>query len=168
MENSTITNSESTIQVKYAGFWWRFLAHIIDGFIIGAVSWIVYIPFLAIFGLSIYSMSEAGMEIEDNPAAVGTFMLGYFIMISVTVGLQWLYYAIMESSKAQSTLGKMALRIKVTDYNGNRISFGRASGRYFGKYISSLILLIGYIMAEFTEKKQALHDIMAGCLVIKE
>jgi uncharacterized RDD family membrane protein YckC len=53
----------------------------------------------------------------------------------------------------------------VTDLEGNRITFGRATGRYFGKYLSSLILLIGFIMAAFTEKKQALHDIMAGCLL---
>jgi len=79
----------------------------------------------------------------------------------------WLYYALMESSKHQATIGKLALGLKVTDMNGQRISFARATGRYFGKIISGMILLIGYIMAGFTEKKQALHDIMANCLVVK-
>jgi len=73
----------------------------------------------------------------------------------------------MESSELQATLGKMALGICVTDKYGNRISFGRATGRHFAKIISSLTLGIGYLAAAFTEKKQALHDIIAGCLVLK-
>ena len=72
----------------------------------------------------------------------------------------------MESSSKQATLGKLALGIVVTDLSGNRISFGRATGRYFGKIVSGMIMCIGYIMAGFTERKQALHDIMASCLVI--
>lgn len=81
--------------------------------------------------------------------------------------VEWLYFAIMESSTHQGTLGKIALGIKVTDIQGNRISFARATGRYFGKILSGLVLMIGFIMAGFTEKKQALHDILADCLVIK-
>ena len=72
----------------------------------------------------------------------------------------------MESSSKQATLGKLALGIVVTDLNGNRISFGRATGRYFGKIVSGMIFAIGYIMAGITERKQALHDIMASCLVV--
>ena len=71
----------------------------------------------------------------------------------------------MESSSRQATVGKMALGLKVTDLEGRRISFARASGRHFAKYISGMILLIGYIMAGFTERKQALHDMIAGTLV---
>jgi uncharacterized RDD family membrane protein YckC len=80
---------------------------------------------------------------------------------------EWLYFALMESMKG-ATLGKMALGIIVTDLQGNRISFGRATGRYFAKIISSLTILVGYIMAGFTQRKQALHDIIAGCLVINK
>ena len=69
----------------------------------------------------------------------------------------WLYYAIMESSKPQATIGKMALGTKVTTLGGERIGFGRASGRYFGKIVSGLTLGIGYLMAAFTERRQALH-----------
>ena len=72
----------------------------------------------------------------------------------------------MESSSKQGTVGKMILNLRVVDMLGNRISFGRATGRFFGKILSGLILNIGYIMAAFTEKKQALHDMLAGCLVI--
>jgi uncharacterized RDD family membrane protein YckC len=79
----------------------------------------------------------------------------------------WLYFALQESSERQATIGKRAVGIYVTDLQGRRISFGQATGRYFGKIISGLILYIGYIMVAFTEKKQGLHDMMAGTLVIR-
>lgn len=81
--------------------------------------------------------------------------------------VSWLYYALMESSNMQATLGKMALGLYVTDLNGNKIGFGRATGRFFGKIISGLILCVGFMMAGWTQKKQALHDIMAETLVLK-
>ena len=93
-------------------------------------------------------------------------MIFRFILISAV--LKWLYYALLESSSWQATLGKKALGLEVTDLEGRRISFGRASGRFFGKIISAIILYIGFLMAGFTEKKQALHDMMAGTLVIRK
>ena len=86
----------------------------------------------------------------------------------VAIIIPWLYYAFMESGDNQAALGKMALCLKVTDLESQRISFSTATGRYFGKIISALILLIGYFMAGFREKKQALHDIMAGTLVLSK
>lgn len=80
--------------------------------------------------------------------------------------LAWLYFAAMESSPKMATIGKQALGIVVTDLNGNRISFGRATGRYFGKIVSSFILCIGFFMTLWTERQQALHDIMADTLVL--
>jgi len=88
-----------------------------------------------------------------------------FLIIMV---VPWLYWALMESSSHQATLGKMALGLNVTDLKGERLSFGRATGRYFGKFVSELILYIGFMMAGWTAKKQALHDIMAGTLVVKK
>ena len=88
----------------------------------------------------------------------------FFFLIVLT----WLYYALLESSSWQATLGKKALGLEVTDLAGSRISFGRATGRYFARWISNMTLAIGYIMAGFTEKKQALHDILAGTLVIRK
>lgn len=82
--------------------------------------------------------------------------------------VSWIYYSLLESSAWQATLGKKALGLEVTDLEGHRISFGRATGRFFGKILSAFILLIGFIMAGFTEKKQALHDILAGTLVIRK
>ncbi len=80
----------------------------------------------------------------------------------------WLYFSLLESSPKQATAGKMAIGIIVTDLQGNRISFGRATGRYFAKIVSAIIIFIGYIMAGFTQKKQALHDMISGCLVINK
>ena len=73
-----------------------------------------------------------------------------------------------ESSYLQATPGKIAIGIIVSDYERQQISFARANARYWGKIISSVILMAGFIMAAFTNKKQALHDIMTGCLVIKK
>jgi uncharacterized RDD family membrane protein YckC len=79
----------------------------------------------------------------------------------------WLYEALLTSSSKQATVGKMVFGLRVTDTNGQQISFGRASARHFSKYISGLILMVGYIIAGFTARKQALHDIIAETLVLK-
>ena len=165
-ENSTAQNTQPTI--TYAGFWWRFLATIIDGFVLSFVSGIFILPIALFFGLGIATLSESMGNFEESPVFWGSMIGMYGSIISISLVISWLYNAIMESSKLQATVGKLALKIKDTDYNYQRISFARASGRYFGKYISELILWIGYIMAGFTEKKQALHDLMASCYVIKE
>lgn len=168
MENTNVTNTETMQPVKYAGFWWRVLAYLLDAFIISAVSWIIYIPVFAIMGVSFWAIFEGNVDSQSEEIIAGSFALLGFLLGSIALVAQWLYFAIMESSKTQGTLGKMALRIKVTNYEGQRITFGQATGRYFGKIVSGLILYIGFMMAGFTDKKQALHDMMANCLVIKE
>ena len=80
--------------------------------------------------------------------------------------IAWLYEAIMLSAAPQATLGKMAVGIIVTDEHGQRLSFARATGRHFAKYLSTLTLLIGYMMAGWTERKQALHDFIASSFVV--
>lgn len=157
-----------TKEVEYAGFWLRFVAHLVDYLVLQIAISIIAMPF--IFGM-LTAIFSAAKEIEDETQAIAIvgILLGYvgiLSMISIISG--WLYYALMESSKQQGTLGKMALSIKVTDIEGNRISFGRATGRYFGKIISTMTIYIGYIMAGFTARKQALHDIMSDCLVVKK
>lgn len=81
---------------------------------------------------------------------------------------RWLYFVLMEISSKKATLGKMALGLEVVDLNYNRISFGKATGRHFGKIISAVILDFGFMMAGFTDRKQGLHDMMSGCLVVKK
>ncbi len=152
--------------VTYAGFWKRFVAYIIDDLVLSAAGVFVVLIVGGVFGLGI--LSSLG---EESEAGVALIAAAASAILMIVVGIMvggWLYYALMESSQNQGTLGKMALGIKVTDLDGNRISFGKATGRYFGKIVSGMILYIGFIMAGFTEKKQALHDIMAGCLVVNK
>jgi uncharacterized RDD family membrane protein YckC len=120
----------------YAGFWKRAIALLID-FVI-----------LAIIG------------------AIVNLILAEWLASTISVFLGWAYFAGMESSARQATIGKSAMGIYVADLNGQRISFMRATGRYFAKILSALILFIGYIMAAFTARKQALHDILANTLVL--
>ena len=151
--------------VLYAGFWLRFVALIIDGIVLGILGTILTLPFAASIGIT--SMMRGRPPVVE-PGEVVALMGTFFWIIVIRVALNWLYYAGFESSAWQATLGKKALGLEVTDLGGARISFGRASGRFFGKIISALTLLIGYIMAGFTEKKQALHDMIAGTLVTRK
>lgn len=150
----------------YAGFWLRFVALIVDSLIISIVSSVLFFPLMGITGLG---AALRGIRPDHQPDSA--FFVALFsalpLLIGVGVAVRWLYYAYCESSEWQATLGKKALNLVVTDLEGNRISFGRASGRFFAKYVSMLTLCIGFILAGFTEKKQALHDMMAGCLVLR-
>lgn len=155
---------QSATAKPYANFWLRFAALLIDGF---AFSFVFFILGFLLMGGMFFRMM-AGMETggyEPTDADMMKFLISYFTLIGVSIVGQWLYFALMESSKYQATLGKMAVGIKVVDLNGNKISFGKATGRFFGKIISGAIFYVGYIMAAFTERKQALHDMMANTLV---
>lgn len=137
----------------YAGFWRRFVAYIIDAIVIQTP----FVLFGFVFG---FTQGMQGQEVLFPPQLEALLnVLGF-------VG-GWLYFALLESSRWQATLGKMALGIVVTDQRGRRISFLRATGRYFAKIVSALIFLIGFIMAAFTQRKQGLHDMMASTLVVR-
>ena len=142
--------------IHYAGFWIRFVAALIDGILVSIVIW----PFAAVVNVAIAlaggAVSMPGLGVHVVNGIVGGTL--YFCA-------GWIYEAAMESSSKQATIGKLALGLKVTDLAGARISFARATGRHFAKIISKMILLVGYIMAGFTERKQALHDMIAGTLV---
>jgi len=150
-------------QPIYAGFWLRFVAYILDGILMFVVS----------FVLDMAIRMGNPMLMPPRPAP-GTnpfpLMIGAMFGVAglVKMAINWLYFALMESSTHQATLGKMALGLVVTDMEGHRISFGRATGRYFGKIISGITLYIGFMMAGWTQQKQALHDIMASCLVLRK
>ncbi len=125
---------------RYAGFWVRVVAAIIDSLIIGIAGYLV--------GMILGGQGESQVP-------------GILSMI-----LAWLYGAYQESSPTQATIGKRIMGIMVTDMHGHRLSFLHATGRHFAKYISAVILGIGYLMAAFTPKKQGLHDMIAGTLVV--
>jgi uncharacterized RDD family membrane protein YckC len=150
--------------VAYAGFWLRLVAIIIDSIVLYFVGMIITLPFMASMGLRGIMRGHMPTSPEELMPLMGAFIR----LILIRTVLNWLYYALLESSVWQATLGKKALGLEVTDMEGRRISFGRATGRFFAKIISALILWIGFIMAGFTEKKQALHDMIAGTLVIRK
>lgn len=137
MEPTYSTDHPLFTQAPFAGFWERFGAAFLDGIILGVLQ----------------------------------FIMSFFVEENVNTGLNllvgWLYYAVMESGPNQATVGKKALGIKVTNLNGGPITFGQATGRYFGKLLSALILLIGYLMMLWDDKNQTLHDKLAGTLVVK-
>jgi uncharacterized RDD family membrane protein YckC len=157
-----------TVTRAYGGFWLRFVAHLIDGLLLGAVFLAICIPVAMLSGLGAAIQSMARHNSEPDPAAIAAFVSSIALLVGVTTLGSWLYYAYFESSDWQGTIGKKVMSLLVTDLNGNRISFARASGRFFAKIISGLIPLgIGYILAGVTEKKQALHDMIASCLVLR-
>ena len=136
--------------VDYGGFWVRFVAYLIDSFVLFIIQGISNLVFFGSLSMELESMS-------------GEEKVLYFT-VNILLGVA--YFAGMESSKNMATLGKMALDLRVVDENGNQLSFLRATGRYFAKILSGLLLLIGYIMAAFDSRKQALHDKLAKTLVI--
>ena len=155
--------------LPYAGFWLRFVAYLIDIVIIDIVLFgIVILGILAFGGMAFLRGMQNGMDTND-PAAVATVLVIIGGTVLAALAAAWVYYAWLESSRHQGTLGKMALGLTVTDMEARRVTFGRATGRFFAKLVTGLIpFAIGYIMAGFTEKKQALHDMIASCLVLKK
>ncbi|PLR81410.1 hypothetical protein CVD25_20410 [Bacillus canaveralius] len=172
MEASLETN---TFQEKkqYGGFWIRFAASLIDSIVVGIPMAILII----IIGFMLFNSTgaidammtdsaymEQELTDEEAIALLGTYLVSVVVSLIVST----LYFAGLHASKWQATVGKKLLGLKVTDLNGNRISFWRSLGRYLAMMFLSSILLIGYIIAAFTEKKQSLHDLIAGTVVLKK
>lgn len=148
-------------EVVYAGFWKRFAAYSIDSFALAVVFGVV--------GGILGAAGAIGIANMDDPsAAVGGLGVTFAVFYVAEIILMALYFAMMHASVRQATLGKMAVGIKVTDDAGQPISFSRGIGRFFATIISSLILGIGYVMAGFTDRKRALHDMIASTLVVDQ
>ena len=150
----------------YAGFWPRFGGAIVDSVILVG-------PMLGLsYGLSIPAGALIGYVASVlGPGSDAVAVVVVFWLICVPVSsflLKWIYFAGMESSRYQGTIGKRSVGIRVVDVQGRRITFLRATGRYAAKWLSTLILMIGWIMAGFTERKQALHDFVADTLVVMD
>jgi uncharacterized RDD family membrane protein YckC len=134
-------------ELRFAGFWRRLLAYLIDGLVILAVQLVLTILVVMIAP-------------DDLRAAAN--------IAPVSAAVAWAYFALLESSPARATLGKMALNLFVSDVHGDPISFWRASVRFWLKILSSLVVGLGWLMAAFTPRKQALHDLLAGTLVLRK
>jgi len=137
--------------VVYAGFWKRYAAYFIDYILLTVVT----LPLSMIINVMGVSSGSEGMQ-------VALTLVVMLLSMVISIG----YYAGFHASRGGATLGKMAVGIKVVRGNGERISFLRAFCRYLATIVSSLILMIGFIMAAFTERKQALHDMMCDTLVV--
>ncbi|MEP7168560.1 MAG: RDD family protein [Bacteroidota bacterium] len=155
-----ILNSETgkPANLFYAGFWLRFVAYIFDYILVVVI---IFISIIIIYGTHAFKISPFAL----NPLTYRHVSHLPYALIAIII--KWFYFAGFESSKMLATPGKAAAGIIVTDLYGNRISFAKATIRFFGKIISGLILYIGFIIAGLTERKQALHDKLANTLVIR-
>ena len=141
----------SVSDMQYAGFWSRFIAWVIDVAALWMLAFVLAIIIPILIGPLI------GLPAD---AAILASIIVFWVVVP------WLYWALMERSSRQATLGKIIMGLTVTDMAGNRISFVRATKRYWAKVLSALMLLAGFVMIAFTAKKQGFHDIIARCLVM--
>jgi len=159
--SDTKTIGPRIARVTYAGFWLRLVAFVLDLFLVGILVGII------IIGPLLKNISP-GSSLRELWAFY-TSGTQQAIALNLLVQMaNWLYFASFESSRWQATPGKRALGIFVTDLTGKRVTFARASGRYFGKLLSEFIFFFGFVMAGFTQRKQALHDYISGCLVLRK
>jgi uncharacterized RDD family membrane protein YckC len=149
----------------YGGFWIRFLAYVIDHAILGAVAAPLF--FITVLPAIVRIAHQAERDQEPSPEMIIAIVSSVFVYIALAFVGQWLYEALLTSSAWQGTIGKRVLRLKVVDEVGTRISFGRATGRFFAKILSSMFFCIGFIMIGFTERKTGLHDMLAGTKVLR-
>ncbi len=161
--NQTIPPPSATLDVVQAGFLKRWAALFLDNLILGAGFYALFFVFILIAGVAGGFDRLEAMDSNDPPGWVIAAYIGVTLLYYVAAGL---YYSLMESSSHQATLGKMALGIKVVDRDGGRLSFPHALGRWFAASLSYLTLYIGFLLAAFTQKKQALHDMVAGTFVV--
>ena len=130
----------------YAGFWKRLLAYLIDYLVVGAIQ------------LGLYSVSLG--RLPGDPKTLSA-------SVAAASAATWAYFAVLESSPLQATIGKLAIGIRVEDASGGPLTFRRASVRYWAKWLSSITLMIGWLMAAFTPRRQALHDLVARSVVVR-
>lgn len=162
------------MEPKPAGFWIRFFAYIIDTILLSVIQTVVFIASAIIVGIAVPFVNEPETTGSYVKFVSQTYYSGYdyftfpfvSLLIFVSSVIGWLYFALLQSSEKQATLGKAAMGIIVVDENYERLTFARATIRYFSKFISGMMLNFGYIMAGFTKRKRALHDFIAGTYVI--
>lgn len=159
---SQINYYTPTNQAAYAGFWIRFCATFLDGLIVGIPLMLIMLAVMFAAGVFDDPLTGAATASPGTEVAIDLGARLVFLVVG------WLYYALQESGPHMATIGKRVCGLVATDLNGNRLTFGRASGRYFGKILSNITCYIGYIMAAFTERKQGLHDMVAGTLVLQK
>lgn len=151
--------------VVHAGLWRRFAASILDSFVTAIISYALLIPLMLVFGLSMSNLASGGFA--ETGVSVGFLSLNY----AISFGVPALYFAWMHSSSSQASLGKMAVGVKVVRGNGEPVGFGRALLRYvayllFAVFTCGVGVLVSGLMVAFTQRKQALHDMLCDTLVV--
>ena len=154
----------------YAGLGRRLIAFVVDTILILLIGIVVVTFFNLAYGIKyayyivvqhapVSDLTESG----TLDAAITPIIAAFGMLIII---IPWLYYASFESSRSQATPGKLLMRTVVTDLDGNKPTFARVTLRHFAKFISALIIFIGFLMIGLTKRKQGLHDKIAGCLVL--
>lgn len=156
---------------SYAGFWLRVAAAFIDGIIIS----IPIVPFFLIMLFPVFSQMQNPQALQDPNLVTQLILPKVFLLLLVVAVVSWIYWAYLESSSWQATCGKKVLGLYVTDLDGNRCSFGRTSGRFFAgrgigsiPYVGGMYFFVDCLCVAFTGRKQAIHDIISGCLVMRK
>jgi uncharacterized RDD family membrane protein YckC len=164
MESSFINNSGVAGSLRYAGFLARLIAYIVDMIIIGIAEMILMIP-----GFMLYFFAIV-MSTSDNPNVALLLIAIMILMLTVLIAiiLMFVYFAWFESSKYMATPGKMLMKLRVTDMNGNRISFITALLRFILKTLLNQLLWIGSLAIIFSEKKQGLYDMLMSTVVVQD
>ncbi len=127
---------------------------------------VLILGFLAAFCIEMITGDKHPVTTERNSQQYAEAVYAVTLVLVFTF-MPFFYFTILESSRWQGTLGKLALGIKVTDIQGRRISFARAVLRNLGKIASMVILFMGFFMVLMTPRKQALHDMIGGTLVLR-
>ena len=136
---------------QFGGFWRRWAAAFIDGIVLFFPQAIARVA----LNLPLFATGESSDAVAELLVSVGTLVM------------YWLYSSLLESSARQATLGQQLLGLQVMDLEGRRISFARATARYFGQILSALICGVGYLFNLWTSRRQMLHDLIAGCVIVR-
>jgi uncharacterized RDD family membrane protein YckC len=155
LENRDLSHPEVS---QYAPIWRRGVASVID---VVTIVTLVLPGVIAFFWLVEVVTVWIGMEPDDGRSLAGTAAVLLWLVAD------WLYHSMMHSSPRQGTYGKYFMGLKVTDLGGGPIGFGQATGRHFAKFLSTFPLMAGFFITPFTRRKQALHDMVAGTLVLR-
>ena len=145
-----------TSAVRYAGFWQRVGAELIDQILLTTGMSVLW---------KVVTEIVNAMEPRNSLGLILALWCGTGVIVVV---MYWLYFAVQESAPRQATVGKLAFGIRVTDLRGNRVSFGRATGRYFAKIVTAISLGIGYLVMLWSQQRQCIHDQIAGTLVVRK
>jgi len=148
------------VALGYAGFWRRFLAEFIDTLLL-----------LPLLGPAVYFLGLLFVGAAESATGAYAYQfvsldVMFVVMWIIWMALKWPYYVLLESSRLKGTLGKRAAGLIVTDIFGHRLSLARANARYLFSWISMLAAFCGYLMMPFTARRQTLHDILTGTIVL--